>query len=788
MRLIVSAVLLAALCAPLGASSNSEYNPLRTRPTAPASSVHRVIVKMHVRAEGTGHVQALAQRAGLAFKSERAIGARLHALRVTPSAGESEAQTLARLRADADVEYAVADRHVYPLAVPNDPLGPASGGQWYLQAVQPSAINATGAWDITTGSDSLVIALIDSGVRFDHPDLGKVSSGGRLLDGYDFISPDSPGVFTTANDGDGRDADASDPGDWVTVADNCGDPSDSSWHGTRVAGMIGAMTNNSTGIAGVTWKGRMLPVRVIGKCGGDNSDVLEGMLWAAGVHVDNVPDNTNPAKIENVSLGSDGACDQASADVINQLTSLGVLVVVSAGNDGAPVAAPANCAGAVGVAGLRHAGTKVGYSNLGPEVTLAAPAGNCVNTTAGSPCLYSLDTTVNAGTTTPTTNTYTDQFNSNLGTSFSAPIVSGIAELMLSVNSKLTPALLIARLQEGARTFPTSSENANVPTCHTPVSSADVQGTECVCTTSVCGAGMADALGSVKAALRPIAGIVVQGTIAAGAAVTLQGGSSTAADGHSIASYAWVQGANAVGSSQDLSLTVPATGTSTTCLTVIDDAGKQDTARVIISQTSATVSTAPGGGNQCVTSGATVTVTATDSDASESGDTGTFTYTRTGDVTNALTVGIAVSGSATSGSDFQPLANSVTFPAGSATTTVTLVPIDDKNVDSTMTVMVTLQAGSGYTVGAPSSATISIANIDTLPPSSSSGGGAIDGATLGMLALMLTFALRRELSASRYRRAARAAARTLPCAPRDPAAGTCGGTAAGTAARTAPGR
>ena len=790
MRLIVCAVLLAALCAPLGASSDvSEYNPLRTRPTPPATAVHRVIVKMHARAEVSGRVKTVAQRAGLSFKSERALGARLHALQVSPSDGESESQTLARLRADADVEYAVADRRMYAQAIPNDPLGPTGGGQWYLQAAQPAAINASGAWDITTGSDSLVVALIDTGVRFDHPDLGRVSAGGRLLDGYDFISADSAGVFMTANDGNGRDADASDPGDWVTPADNCGNPSDSSWHGTRTAGVIGALTNNAIGVAGVTWKGKLLPVRVLGVCGGFNSDVLEGMLWAAGVDITNVPHNTNPAKIVNVSLGGDGACDSASADVINQLTALGVLVVVSAGNDGAPVGSPANCAGAMGIAGLRHAGTKVGYSNLGPEVALSAPAGNCVNTAAGSPCLYSLDTTSNAGTTTPATNIYTDQFNSNLGTSFSAPIVSGIAELMLSVNSKLTPAQLIARLQEGARAFPTSSENANIPTCHTPASASDVQGSECVCTTNVCGAGMADALGAVNAALRPIAGIVVQGTIAAGAALTLQGGSSTAADGHSIATYAWVSGANAVSGSQDISLTVPTSGSSTACLTVTDDAGKQDTARVIISQSSSTVSTVPG--NQCATGAVSVSVSATDSSAAESGDTGTFTFTRTGDVTNALGVAIGVSGTATSGTNYQALGSSVTFPAGSATATVTLVPVDDKNVDSDHTVVVTLQAGSGYTVGTPASATINIANTDMLSSSSSSGGGggAIDYLTLSLLGILLSCGmLRGPLSALRYRRGARAASRTLPCAPRDPAAGTCDATMARTAARTAPGR
>jgi serine protease len=119
--------------------------------------------------------------------------------------------------------------------------------------------------------------------------------------------------------------------------------------------------------------------------------------------------------------------------VTSQLASQGVLIVVSAGNEGGPVDSPANCPGAMGILGLRHAGTKVGFSSLGPEIALGAPGGNCVNTAPGAACLFSIDTATNLGTTTPGTNSYTDQFNINVGTSFSAPIVSGIAGLMLRI-------------------------------------------------------------------------------------------------------------------------------------------------------------------------------------------------------------------------------------------------------------------------------------------------------------------------------------------------------------------
>src|SRR5947209_1130086 len=153
-----------------------------------------------------------------------------------------------------------------------------------------------------------------------------------------------------------------------------------------------------------------------------------------------------------MSLGATGACPTPSQDAITQLSAMGVLVVVPAGNEGGPVDAPANCAGAAGVAGLRQAGTKVGFSSLGPEITVGAPAGNCVNTTitAQTPCVYTIGTTSNSGTTVPVTNTYTDNVDhTNLGTSFSAPIVSGVAALMLAVNGNLNSSQLIARLKEG---------------------------------------------------------------------------------------------------------------------------------------------------------------------------------------------------------------------------------------------------------------------------------------------------------------------------------------------------
>jgi serine protease len=502
---------------------------------------------------------------------------------------ESAEAQVARLRADAAVEYVEVDKRRFVHALPNDPL---YSQQWYQQigAAMPAATDAEHAWDVTPGTTGVVVAVLDTGVRFDHPDLGRAELGGRLLPGYDFVANS-----TTANDGDGRDADPSDPGDFVTQADlgtstfqNC-DAVDSSWHGTRVAGIVGARTNNSEGMAGTTWAPWVLPVRVLGKCGGFDSDILAAMIWSAGVHVDGVPDNPYPARIVNLSLGSMDPCSFAYLDVIAQIGARGTLVVASAGNEGGPVGSPANCPGAVGVAGLRHAGTKVGYSSLGPEVALSAPAGNCVNLQGA--CLFPISTTTNLGSTVPGANSYTDQINRNVGTSFSAPIVAAIAGLMSSVNGNLNPAQVRARLIEGA-TAPFPNDPA-VPMCHVPTGPGDIQGLECNCTTSTCGAGMANAAAAVAAAQRPIAALVVPANVSPGQDVLLSAAGSAAACNRTVASFDWavVAGAGVItgNPTPDSAVVVaPAAGSFTVRVTVTDDQGRTDTADVVVTPTAAT--------------------------------------------------------------------------------------------------------------------------------------------------------------------------------------------------------
>jgi serine protease len=713
------------------AGVGTEFNPVRTRPHATAdAAVERLIIKLRETASagavtpaavaseeaqieaGRQRVAVLAGRHGLMLKMTRAITARMHVMHLDSAlAAASLAKTLEALRGDPEVEYAEVDQRRYAHATPNDALFATQ--QWYLQnsAATPAAIDAMTAWDTTTGSATLVIADLDTGVRYDHPDLLATSMpNGRLLPGYCFISD----AFV-ANNSTCPGADASDPGDWVTQSDlshpECsgGTVQNSSWHGTRTAGILGAITNNMTGIAGVTWQTQILPVRVLGKCGGSVSDIATATLWAAGIAVAGVPANTQPAKVINMSFGGTGSCSQTEADAINQATAKGVLVVVSAGNEGGPVDSPANCAGAAAVAGIRHVGTKVGYSSLGPEVALSAPAGNCVNTAPGSTCLYPITTTINTGTMGPVANAYTDQVNNpNLGTSFSAPLVSGIGALMAAMNSTLNSCRLISRLKESALAFPQTSTTTTTM-CHVPAGANDVQGSECICTLDgkTCGAGMANAPGALKAAVRPVAAVTVPSMVTAGQGVVLQGGASAALPGHAITTYQWASvGAQSLsvqnGTTATATVTAPSCGLGTVRLTVTDDMNRQDTADIVIGPTSATT-TAPGsvsGTGACSLTPATIQVAVCPTtDSVQAGGTAqTFTATlgNTANTSvtwevNGVAGGNAAVGTISTSGVYMPPA-SVPSPA---TVTVSAVSVADPGQSSTSQVTITAAPNSG---------------------------------------------------------------------------------------------
>ena len=612
-----------------------EWNPVRAHGIEIGPEASRLIVgfkvtsdnavtktvQRHSRAQSVKITQAktsesdvlsLAQRSGVAVAGSRQITPSMHVLFLPKTLyGADVNALLQQLRADPAVAFADIDQRRHAHGLPNDPLftatpnaSPPASGQWYMNtpsaatimvegvATQDlSATDAVSAWAITTGSSGTVIADVDNGIRFEHPDLLRAGFGGRLLPGYDFVGQDynatngTPlGTFLVANDGDGWDPDPSDPGDWISATDQMNTAlfpamtcpeQDSSWHGTRVVGVLGALTNNDLGVAGMTWNPYILPVRALGKCGGYDSDIIAGIQWAAGMTVTGVPDNPYPADIINLSLGGSGSCTSDYQAVLPTIIgTMGVLIVASAGNESGPVDAPGNCPGVLAVAGLRNVGTAVGYSSVGPQVGISAPAGNCVNSSGD--CLRSIDTTTNTGLTTPGSSTYTNEINPNLGTSFSAPIVSGIAALMRAVNANLTPAQLIARIQLGAIPFPANTANLAVCPARDPTTS------QCSCLGSgQCGAGMVNALNAVQQAQRPIVAVAVPAGFTTGT-TTLDATGSQAACGATIASYAWTLPTGTVqinsgATAAQANVTTSGSGQGSLTLTVTDSAGKTDT-------------------------------------------------------------------------------------------------------------------------------------------------------------------------------------------------------------------
>jgi serine protease len=533
----------------------------------------------------------LGRRWGLSLSDGHAIGERAQ---LVIGHGIGSAALAARLAADSEVEYAEPDQRRFIRSVPNDPFYADNQttvtptvGQWYLRpptSTTVSAVNAQGAWSTTRGTSTVVVAVLDTGVRFDHPDLI-----GKLLPGYDFVSD-----TVTANDGDGRDPNPSDPGDWVTTSDvrtaafsTCS-PGGSSWHGTQVSGIIGAATENAYGMAAVAPNVMVLPVRVLGKCGGYDSDIQAAMLWAAGLS-DTPVRNPHPAKVLNLSLGGQGSCTSGYKDTLKRLSDAGVTVVVSAGNDaGFAVDTPANCEGAIAVAGLRHAGTKVGFSSIGPEVAVSAPAGNCVNMVGT--CLYPLLTADNFGSTTPGANGFSDGTRASFGTSFSAPLVAGTAALMLSVNPQLAPVQIKSAIQASARPFPTSGAGTDVVACQAPTSQKQE---ECYCTVDTCGAGMLDtraAVGAVASATAPVVPLSVStANPSLGAVVELDASEAVAKSGRTIASYAWsiVSGEGLAQFTSAMnapaaSVQALASGWVTVMVTVTDSAGESTSSRTML--------------------------------------------------------------------------------------------------------------------------------------------------------------------------------------------------------------
>lgn len=367
---------------------------------------------------------ARVERGGLQdFSLYRAAGG-LSAQRMT---AQRMADTLAALRARPDVLSAEPNRVLHLFATPNDPLHPV---QW-----DHDLMNLPAAWDRTTGKP-VTVAVVDSGILPDHPDLK-----GKLLPGYDFVSdPDN------AADGDGPDPDPTDPTD------------DSHYHGSHVAGTIGASANNGLGIAGASWGARILPLRALGTEGGSTMDIMRAVYWAAGGELDGMPKNPNPAQVINMSLGGKGACGDLQQQVFGELAQAGVIVVVAAGNsdDDANQYNPASCPNVITVGAVGPDGARAPYSNYGSRIDIMAPGGNTdLDVTIG-------DVTLPGGILS-TVKTASGKLGYDVlqGTSMASPQIAGLVALLKGQEPNLTTAQVIARLKASAHPLGAGCDRPN---------------------------------------------------------------------------------------------------------------------------------------------------------------------------------------------------------------------------------------------------------------------------------------------------------------------------------------
>ncbi|MCU1429156.1 MAG: hypothetical protein JWL83_3156 [Actinomycetia bacterium] len=371
-----------------------------------------------VRRDEVGH---LSDVAGVAMRYVRPTSGGSFVIDLP--AGADATAVAHTLEASGAVASAEPDYIAVPFAVPNDP---GFSLQWHFQSSAAYGIGLPTAWDITTGSSNVVVAVLDTGYR-PHADFGT-----RIItDGdYDMITDPA-----SSNDGDGRDADATDAGDYCSSDPN----STSSWHGTHVAGTIGAATNNNVGVAGIDWRAKLLPVRVLGCGGGTFSDIADGIRYAAGISVNGAV-NPHPADVINMSLGgyTGGGCGLTMQSAIDDATAAGAIIVVAAGNDGymASKYSPASCNNVITVGATTRTGDAAYYSNFGPELTVSAPGGEMYRYSDTTLPPTGVLSTLNDGTTTPGTDAYAWY----AGTSMAAPHVAGVVSLLLSLKPDLTLA------------------------------------------------------------------------------------------------------------------------------------------------------------------------------------------------------------------------------------------------------------------------------------------------------------------------------------------------------------
>jgi len=486
-NVLAAAVLSLSVGASAYAAGLPVKEPARQASTAQQSS-ERIIVKYRTgtaaasdRSAKLAAVTSAVSRASLGGTASRAaaaspqllrrLGTGADVIRLQGKLSQAQLQTvLKEIQADPSVQYAAADVKLQRAdvraketaqLVPNDQY--YAQYQWHLHSAT-GGVNAPAAWDVAQG-EGVVVAVLDTGILPQHPDF----AAGTLLEGYDFISD----AETSRRPTDERVPGALDYGDWVENDNECYAGSlaeDSSWHGTHVSGTVAEATNNTIGMAGLAYKAKVLPVRVLGKCGGYLSDIADAITWASGGTVAGVPANPNPAEVINMSLGGGGACDPAYQDAINGAVSRGTTVVVAAGNQASNASGyrPASCANVIAVGATRITGGIASYSNFGAAVDLSGPGGG--GGVDGNPGGYVWQAGYN-GLTTPTSGAYS--YMGMGGTSMASPHVAAVAALVQGAlasagRDPLTPAQLEALLKQSARAFPVT-----IPTS-TPIGSGIV--------------------------------------------------------------------------------------------------------------------------------------------------------------------------------------------------------------------------------------------------------------------------------------------------------------------------
>ncbi len=328
-------------------------------------------------------------------------------------------RAIKRLRREADVEYAEPNYIRHSTLVPLDQLYPL---QWHYPM-----INLPQAWDITTGSSNVTVAVIDTGVLSAHPDLQ-----GQLVPGFDFISD-----TLNANDGDGIDSDPFDPGDSGVGG--------SSYHGTHVAGTVAAATNNTDGVSGSSWATRIMPLRVLGLNGGTTYDIRQAVRYAAGLSNDSGTTLTQPVDIINLSLGG-GGFSQQEQDLFTLVRSQGTIVIAAAGNNASSVPFyPGAYNGVVSVSAVDINRQRAPYSNFSAFVDVAAPGGDATQDVNGD---GNPDAVLSTGGE-DTGGSLQLNYRFLQGTSMAAPHVAGVVALMKAVTPGLTPLQLDNLLASG---------------------------------------------------------------------------------------------------------------------------------------------------------------------------------------------------------------------------------------------------------------------------------------------------------------------------------------------------